>query len=264
MTSFPFSLNHVVFGNGESRKLFTWEHLFKMTNYVTWGCNAIYRDIKVDNLVVADYGMQQEIVESGYARKNKCYFANWNVLPSDPMLEYLTHEFKPEDRHFAGEDTGLCVIQGSHAEKMIEEHGITEEDKINKIKKDNGIYVTYIDKKMKIEPITDPDGWSAGTTAIHLACQEGAEQVYMFGFDLSTYGKPINNIYKGTKNYLSAGALGFNPVNWKHQLFLTFSEFSNVKFKWIFQDKSDSLNVRTKTKLGQCSNVEFLTYDNIR
>ena len=80
MTSFPFSLNHVVFGNGESRKLFTWEHLFKMTNYVTWGCNAIYRDIEVDNLVVADYGMQQEIVESGYARKNKCYFANCNVL----------------------------------------------------------------------------------------------------------------------------------------------------------------------------------------
>ena len=31
---------------------------------VTWGCNAIYRDVMVDNLVAVDYGMQQEIYES--------------------------------------------------------------------------------------------------------------------------------------------------------------------------------------------------------
>ena len=49
----------MVYGNGESRKQF--DKLRFMGNYTTWGCNAIYRDLNVDNLVSVDYAMQQEI-----------------------------------------------------------------------------------------------------------------------------------------------------------------------------------------------------------
>ena len=38
-------------------------------DFITWGCNAIYRDFTVDNLVSVDYNMQQEIYESNYAMK---------------------------------------------------------------------------------------------------------------------------------------------------------------------------------------------------
>ena len=45
----------MIYGNGESRKQF--DKLRFMGNYTTWGCNAIYRDLNVDNLVSVDYAM---------------------------------------------------------------------------------------------------------------------------------------------------------------------------------------------------------------
>ena len=42
----------MIYGNGESRRQF--DKLRFMGDYITWGCNAIYRDMKVDNLVSVD------------------------------------------------------------------------------------------------------------------------------------------------------------------------------------------------------------------
>ena len=75
-------MKHIVYGNGESRpkdKIIggeVWNN-----SVITWGCNAIYRDFTVDNLVSVDYNMQQEIYESGYAIRNKCWFSDWNSVP---------------------------------------------------------------------------------------------------------------------------------------------------------------------------------------
>ena len=71
----------LVIGNGESRKWFS-EKQYEV-DAVTWGCNAIYRDIMVDNLVAVDYGMQQEIYQSNHWRDAQCWFANWSILPSE-------------------------------------------------------------------------------------------------------------------------------------------------------------------------------------
>ena len=77
----------VVMGNGESR---SWYNPFtkadthfgsEWAKIKTWGCNAVYRDAAPDNLVSIDYGMQQEIYDSGY--KGKCYFSNWSVVPAE-------------------------------------------------------------------------------------------------------------------------------------------------------------------------------------
>ena len=68
------SMKHYVYGNGESRKGFT------VSNYdgISWGCNALYRDAVVDNLVVMDYGMQGEVYNSGYVKEHKCWFADFD------------------------------------------------------------------------------------------------------------------------------------------------------------------------------------------
>ena len=73
-------MKHVLIGNGESRKWYCPSHQMFGVPVTTWGCNAIYRNGKVDNLVAVDYGMQQEIYDSGY--DGVCHFANWSVLPS--------------------------------------------------------------------------------------------------------------------------------------------------------------------------------------
>ena len=45
-----------------------------------------------------------------------------------------------------------------------------------------------------VEYIDFPREWSSGTTAIHLACQQGATEIYLMGFDLSE--NPLNNVYE--------------------------------------------------------------------
>ena len=70
----------IVYGNGKSRSKY---HDVNMVydDVITWGCNAIYRDVRVDHLVSVDYGMQHEIYTSGYTKENSCWFLDWNILP---------------------------------------------------------------------------------------------------------------------------------------------------------------------------------------
>ena len=72
------SNRHFVYGNGESRKGFS------VKNYggVSWGCNAIYRDTAVDNLVVVDYAMQGEVYDNDYPKNHKCWFCLLYTSPS--------------------------------------------------------------------------------------------------------------------------------------------------------------------------------------
>ena len=128
------------------------------------------------------------------------------------------------------------------------------------MKKDLGLHIIYNnDEEDIINNIEDPVNWSAGSTAVHLACQNGADEVYMFGFDLSSYNDSINNIYKGSNNYLPETAKGFNPVNWRSQLNLTFNEFSDTMFKWIGND----FKYVKDTEIINLKNVQLLTYEDI-
>ena len=58
----------------------------------------------------------------------------------------------------------------------------------------------------------------------------------MCGFDGSTYESVINNIYKGTKNYLSADSRGFNTINWDNQYRMIQRDFPNVKLYKVGTD----------------------------
>ena len=162
-------------------------------------------------------------------------------------------------------DRADCVIQGKDpktAENNIKEAldknpDLDYNDLRLKAEKDVGLYITWVGKN-KIKNVEYPREWCAGTTAMHLACQQGATKVYMLGFDLSSYDKPLNNIYKGSNNYLPEYAKGFNPVNWNLQLGAVFGEFQDVEFIWVNPVHTSLDGVRTKF-----NNVYFLTYEEL-
>ena len=104
------------------------------------------------------------------------------------------------------------------------------DDFMKKAGKDVGMYITWVEENDQVNDIDYPKGWSAGNTALHLACQEGAEEIYMLGFDGSDYSKPINNVYKGSKNYLPEYSRGFNTINWDNQFKMIQRDFPNVDF----------------------------------
>tara|TARA_B100000575_G_scaffold38226_1_gene26006 strand:+ start:883 stop:1617 length:735 start_codon:yes stop_codon:yes gene_type:complete len=227
-------LKHIVYGNGESRQL-----LNQSDWITTWGCNAIYRDFSVDNLVSVDYNMQQEIYESGYVMKHKCWFSDWEVLPAEFDPHTLLIDNDGPVYETAKLNRKSCVVQGkdkSMVQKKIEEiliynPQLDPKDFTKKAMFNVGMYITWVDEyNDKVINIDYPRGWSAGNTALYLACKDGAKEVYMCGFDGSNYAEPINNIYKGSENYLPADSRGYNTINWDNQFKLVQRDFPNVKF----------------------------------
>tara|TARA_R110000744_G_scaffold263635_1_gene377935 strand:- start:9 stop:815 length:807 start_codon:yes stop_codon:yes gene_type:complete len=257
----------LVYGNGESRN--DWDITKSYKGFTTWGCNAIYRDCKVDNLVAIDYEIQQEIYKSGYPIKNDSWFADWSVLEGfDPGL--LKVNYRPTDIHetlkrnnnsgYGWYDRKNCVVQGKEretAEKNYQEiitkfPHLNKEDVKSKCFKNVGIYITWLEDKDKIQNIERPKNWCAGTTAMHLACQNGADEVYMLGFDLSDSDEPLNNIYKGTDNYLSSDSKGFNTDEWVKQLITVFKNYEDTQFYWV---------VDVEKKPLECNNVKSISYE---
>lgn len=253
----------VVIGNGESRRWYRpvpkWfgEKQYKV-NAVTWGCNAIYRDVMVDNLVAVDYSMQQEIYESGYYRNIKCHFANWTQLPAEIAdVFFMGYDIPEAFIHRSSVKKDYCVISGKDPMTLHEKikdaikmfPHLDMKDLQRKMEKDIGVWITYVDENDPINTIGFPSGWSAGNTALHLACQQGAKEIYILGFDLSSYNEKLNNIYKGTDNYLPSDARGFNPVNWINQMQTVFREFKDVQFYWV----------DAKEEFIQENNLSYLT-----
>ena len=233
-------MKHIVYGNGESRPK---DKIIGGEWTTTWGCNAIYRDFAVDNLVSVDYNIQQEIYESEYALTNKCWFSDWSVLPDFDTSMMLVGNNGPVYETWQGVRKN-CVVQGKtidSVQRVMDEiltfnPQLDKDDLRKKLEKDIGLYITWVAEEDMVENIDYPKGWSAGNTALYLACQSGAEEVYMCGFDGSNYSEPLNNIYKGSKNYLAADSRGFNTTNWDNQFKLVQKEFSDVQFYKVGTD----------------------------
>lgn len=281
-------MSSIVIGNGESRRWMNtmitiekksmWSGIKE--NVVTWGCNAVYRDFYTDHLVAVDYGMQQEIYQASECQDTMdihfapvqnplvgevdIHFANWSPVPaeiSDMMLMgYDIPESFIHKTTRSGNHTEQCVISGKDPNILHERieaaikmyPSLDMKDLKLKMEKDVGIWITYLRSNDKVKTIDFPVGWSTGNTALHLACQSGDKEVYIVGFDLSSYDEPLNNIYKGTDNYLPSDAKGFNSINWMNQMHTVFKEFKDTKFYWVDAvNKSiqeDNLNYLTKAE----------------
>ena len=255
----------VVFGNGESRR---WvDTTLWNIDAQTWGCNAIYRDFFVDNLVSVDYSMQQEIYQDDLCQDTMdLHFANWSSIPAEISdMMFMGHDIPEEFVHKTkrvGNHTEQCVVSGKDPSKIQESINLTLKEHPNldpkdlkmKMEKDVGIWITYLRENDNVKPIDFPVGWSAGTTAMHLACQGELRELYMLGFDLSSYDEPLNNIYKGTDNYLPSDAKGFNTVNWLNQMHTVFTEFKDTTFYWI-----DPIHRKGEVTDVKFNNVRYLT-----
>ena len=227
----------VVYGNGKSR--LKWDLKQNLhDDIITWGCNRIYNDTVVDNLVAVDYWIQHMVYESGYAKTNKCWFLDWQILPVDfditPMrLEYYNHQENEKN-------TGGKVVRGKDQPPL------------------KGLYITWVDENDMVEDIVFPKEWGSGTTAIHLACQQGAKEIYLMGFDMS--GRPINNVYEEEQKKFK-----INDDNrpfrfdWTNELKTTIKEYPNTNFIWVdhYETTLDFFNY-------SYNNLTYDTYENIR
>jgi len=269
----------LVIGNGESRSWFKPCHQTIMDEEViTWGCNAIYRDGPhcVHNLVAMDYAMQQEIYDSGWALENpefgdihNVHFANWNIVPADVADAMLMGYDIPESFiHRSKNKTSQCVISGKDPatlhekiEAMMKQFpNLDTQDLKLKMEKDVGLWITYVNEvRDAVESIEGHAGWSTGNTALSLACKSGAEEIYMLGFDLSSYDKPLNNLYKGTDNYLPEDAKGFNPINWINQLSEIFDKYKGRTFYWIDCQISGGHSWHGSSLRDYHANVQLIT-----
>jgi len=261
----------LVIGNGESRKWYSPNrHTICDPHTMTWGCNAIHRDGDVDHLVAVDYGMQQEIYDSGYVYNDysECHFANWSIVPSSVAdMMFMGFDIPEGLIHHSKNRTENCVIQGKDPTTLQEKveaaiqmnPNLDIPDLVQKMEKDVGVWITYVHEEDNVTPINFPVGWSTGCTALHLACQvlpaSIEEEIYILGYDLSSYEDNLNNLYKGTDNYLSDTARGFNSTNWMNQMATVFNEFPDKQFYWVdrqFEEKLSFNNVRDLTKDELC------------
>jgi len=285
----------LIIGNGESRSWFRpmcSEHprgnkTILDDEVVTWGCNAIYRDGPhcVHNLVAMDYAMQQEIYASGWCDENpehnnihNVYFANWNVVPAEIADGMLMGFDIPESFiHRNRIKTNQCVIGGKDPAKLSEKieetlkqfPNLDAKDVKLKMEKDVGIWITYVNEfRDEVSSIEGHEGWATGNTALSLACQSDAEEIYILGFDLSSYDKLLNNMYKGTTNYLPKEAKGFNPVNWINQIKEIFDNYPDKTFYWtdcndIVKSSVDGMsrwgsNINTIIKEELCEKLQIV------
>ena len=152
----------IVYGNGESRIGHYLYGEFPNDEYVTWVCNAIYRDIDVMNLVSVDYGMQLEIYDSGYAHAHKCWFGDWNIIPAyfdgdenilvDKLIEEnnisvdndtLKKEIEDKSKSFKDPEQYVNWIYGNE-EQLKNIESLVLEDKV----------AEYLEEKSKVEEET--------------------------------------------------------------------------------------------------------------
>jgi len=235
----------IIYGNGKSRLGFNVDKKYK--DITTWGCNKIHHEGTVDNLVAVDYIAQQEVYQSGYAKENVCWFLDWNKLPKQFInkpafgsrhLELLKLGFL-EDEIFETEKGSRtrCVVQGKNPKTATQKYNNLRTDEMSadedrqlrhKCMRNTGLYITWLDKSDLVNNIEDFKGNSAGSTAMHLACQQGVDEIFLLGFDLSTIDKPLSNVYLW-KDY----HIGFDSTTWQNQMKTVMRKFKNVKFTWV-------------------------------
>jgi hypothetical protein len=181
--------------------------------------------------------------------------------------------------HYSGDKTDKCVISGKDPATLQEKidtamhmnPDLDMEDLRMKMEKDSGVWITYVTGNERICPVGDYlRSWSAGNAALHLACDPPmhetlgrfpikSDEVYMIGYDLSTYEKPLNNMYKGTDNYLPANAKGFSSVNWGMQLKRVFTDFPDTTFYWVDATEEG----KTLADAFHLKNIIYITKDEL-
>jgi len=82
----------------------------------------------------------------------------------------------------------------------------------------------------------EPFQWGSGPYAVLVgAIYTKTNTVGLIGFDLHSETTTVNNIYKGTPNYIDADKRAVDPRYWIHQIGMVFKSFPKIQFT-IYQD----------------------------
>lgn len=262
-----------VLGNGESRKGLDLDVL--RTHGKIYGCNALYRDYSPDALISVDGGMIHEVYSSGYCSENKCYFRGWNKLPEfiypdmvklDEYMDWPEGLFNENEKgnrtQFVLNGTDPNQIQRQY-EEIVRKHNINDEYEqleIRQLMGNHCMWVTWVEDEDCADTIPlGIEGWSAGPIAVNLAClMEDPTDVYLIGFDMGSNDLFVNNVYKGTSNYVTQDAKETFAGNWIQQHKKNFEMFPNVNF-WKVNPKPLGGDMQSRN-IMEWEGVENLKY----
>ena len=76
-----------------------------------------------------------------------------------------------------------------------------------------------------------PVHWGSGPYAVLIAANLGISNITLIGFDLYGFHNQVNNMYKGTSNYLNEKAAAVDPSYWIYQIGKVFECFPAIQFK---------------------------------
>ena len=77
----------------------------------------------------------------------------------------------------------------------------------------------------------EPFQWGSGPYAVLVgAIYTKTNTVGLIGFDLHSETNTVNNIYKGTPNYIDADKRAVDPRYWIHQIGMVFKSFPKIQF----------------------------------
>lgn len=82
-------------------------------------------------------------------------------------------------------------------------------------------------------------GWSSGPTALLLASQQGAKQVFILGFDFGGDNGQFNNVYADTEHYKKSTDAPTFFGNWIRQTLTIAKEFPNTKYYRVITNHFD-------------------------
>ena len=280
-------------GNGESRKGFDLEKL--RPHGTIYGCNAIYRDFMPDVLTAVDHGIMHEIYHAGVAQKIPCYFRDWTKVPAmtyEPMLmggiTNLEEAKDALDKVLITNEKGDSkeyVMHGSKLQGVIDlikrEPDKFKKDIIKLQKKEINhatIKVSWIKEPDYSTSLTDiqkrPDkkhgdhGWACGASSGYVAIhREQPKEIYLIGHDINSTNNNVNNLYKGTKHYVSPENGPTPGVNWINQWYTLADWYPDVKFIKVnrYNDGRDIVNGPIKEWESRKNIVyaDYSTLDNL-
>ena len=102
-------------------------------------------------------------------------------------------------------------------------------------------------------------GWSSGPTALHLASDHKASDIYILGFDYVGIGDDIakvNNIYAGTQNYKKRETTATYYGNWLRQTATTIQKFPKIRYIRVVGD-----TMFVPPELTKLKNLEHITLE---
>ena len=263
-------------GNGKSRSGYDLEKL--RPKGLIFGCNAIHREFMPDVLTAVDHGMIHEVYHSGLAQKIPCYFRNWTKVPAmmyETMLYGGLEALEVEQIKQAGDyinenergDSKEYVMHGANLKGQVKIR--RKNELINKNVNHSIVHVSWIKEPDYSHSLTDVQekdlGWACGASAGYVACKEyGAKEVFLIGHDLYSMDEKVNNLYAGTKHYVTKDHSPTPAVNWIRQWKAMFEGFPDTTFYKvnISNDGRDMVNAHIHEWKGT-KNLFYIDYSTL-